>query len=80
MFGSYGHDYKNASAEELVRWDNIITKAGCRGRTTGDIYRKWDPSNDMFDEAIAKSMSHTWWLEIKRCVKLCDNDVCPKKR
>jgi len=40
LSGSYGHDYCNASAAELVHWNNVATKAECRGRTICDIYRK----------------------------------------
>ena len=29
MTGSYGHEYATTTVEEIVRWDNIITKAGC---------------------------------------------------
>lgn len=80
MSGSYGHEYATATVEELVRWDNIITKAGCRGRSTsGDIYRKWDANDDMFDGDIANAMNHSRWLQIKRCIKLCDNDAAKKK-
>ena len=39
MTGSYGRNYNNATAAELVHWDNVVTKSGYRGRTTGDIYR-----------------------------------------
>ena len=59
MSGSYGHDYCNASAAELVHWDNVVTKTGCRGQTTGDIYRKWDVRDDMFDSDIAACMHHS---------------------
>ena len=46
MPGSYSRDYNNATAAKLVHCDNVVTRAGCRGQTTGDIYRKWDVNDD----------------------------------
>ena len=80
MCGSYGHQYYPATAEEFVVWDNIVTKCGCRGRINGDLYRKWDSSDDSYDCEIAGAMNQSRWLEIKRCYKLCDNDLLPKRR
>ena len=33
----------------------------------------------MFDGDIANAMNHSRWLQIKRCIKLCDNDAAKKK-
>jgi hypothetical protein len=79
LFGSYGHDYKTASIEELVHWDHLIIKSGVNGGISdGAIYRRWKTGGAYCPE-IAKTMTYHRYLQIKRSVKLCDNDKAPKK-
>ena len=33
----------------------------------------------MRDSAITEAMHHMWWLQLKRAIKLCDNDLAPKQ-
>ena len=77
----YGHDYKMITLDELVKWDGILMKDGVLGGSNGAMLRRWDTrvDNAMFDAAISKAMTKTRYLEIKRCIKLCNNKECPKR-
>jgi hypothetical protein len=77
--GSYGHSFKEAMVEELLRFDSVVIRDGVHGGTDGAIYRRWRQGETTFDKEIAKSISHTRWLQLKRTYKLCDNQAAPKK-
>mmetsp|Transcript_30480 Transcript_30480/g.35148 ORF Transcript_30480/g.35148 Transcript_30480/m.35148 type:complete len:90 (+) Transcript_30480:877-1146(+) len=70
MCGSHSHDYETAPAEEFVVWDKIVTKSSCRGRIHRYNYQKWDCNNDMYDSAIAETIHHSRWFQLKRAIKL----------
>ena len=40
IYGSYGHTYATASAEEFMIWDIIVTNSNYIGIIHGDIYIK----------------------------------------
>ena len=71
MYGSYGHNYKTATAEELLRWDSCVAMSGVIGLLKGGaIYRRWKPDDKAFDSEIDAAMPYTRWLAIKRYVYL----------
>ena len=79
MGGSYGHTFKEVMLEELLHFDSVVIRDGVHGGTDGAIYRRWREGETTFDKDIARSISHTRWLQLKRTYKLCDNDLAPKK-
>ena len=71
MYGSYGHKYKTATAEELLQWDSCVAMSGVSGQLKGGaIYRRWKPDDKAFDSEIDASMTYSRWLAIKRYVGL----------
>ena len=78
MGGSYGHSFKNPLSFELVRFDSAVLRDGVHGGSNGGIFRRWCDSNGCYDPKIAASQTHTRWLQIKRCYKLCDNSTAIK--
>jgi hypothetical protein len=77
--GSYGHEFKPVLAQELVHFDAALVRDGVHGGSDGAIYRRWQTSSTIFDTRIADSITHTRWLQIKRTLKLCDNESAPKR-
>jgi hypothetical protein len=77
--GSYGHEFKQVLAQELVHFDAALVRDGVNGGSDGALYRRWQPTSTIFDARIADSITHTRWLQIKRTIKLCDNDSAPKR-
>jgi hypothetical protein len=77
--GSYGHEFKPILAQELLHFDAALIRDGVHGGSDGALYRRWQTSSTIFDPRIANSITHTRWLQIKRTIKLCDNDLAPKR-
>ena len=42
------------------------------------MYWRWVDGSD-YDEVVAESIDHSRWLQIKRIVKLNNNDTSPKR-
>jgi hypothetical protein len=76
--GSYGHRFKSIDLHELVHFDGVVVRDGVRGGSNGALYRRWMDGADQ-DELIAESIHHCRWLQIKRCIKLCNNETAPKR-
>jgi hypothetical protein len=64
--GSYGHSFKEVMLEELLHFDSVVVRDGVHGGTDGAIYRRWREGETTFDKDVAKSISHTRWLQLKR--------------
>ena len=79
MYGSYGHSYQTVNVEELVKWDACVFMSGVKGKLDGSIYRRWKKNDKAYDEDIENEMTHSRWLQIKRTLKLCDNDSSPRR-
>jgi hypothetical protein len=77
--GSFGHSFKTPLVKEFVRFDCAITKDGACGGTRGAIHLRWKPGQDNFIEGIANSLSHTRYLQLKRVMKLNDNDKSQRR-
>jgi len=76
-----GHNFETTNAAELLRWDGVLVTDGIRGGSKGAMLRRFDnyPGSKSHDPDIAKAFTKTRWLELKRCVKLCNNLTVPKK-
>jgi hypothetical protein len=77
--GSYGHTFTSIKPTELVWFDGILILGGAKGGTDGAIHRCWDCTDLSYESIVASSMPLTRFLQIKRCLKLCDNTTSPKK-
>jgi hypothetical protein len=64
---------------DLVHYDAIMVHDGVHGRADGAIYRCWN-DDSAYNPDIARAITHTCWLQIKRCIKLCNSEVEPKRR
>jgi hypothetical protein len=76
--GSYGHRFKTVDLHELVHFDGVVVRDGVRGGSNGALYRRWMEGAD-HDELIAESIHYCRWLQIKRVIKLCNNETSPKR-
>lgn len=76
--GSYGHKFKNVTLDELVRFDGVVVRDGVKGGSNGAIYRRWMNGAD-YDSLTQGSITHTRWLQIKRVMKLNNNQTSPKR-
>jgi hypothetical protein len=76
---SYCHSLKEIMLEELLHFNSVVIRDGVHGRMDGAIYCRWREGETMFDKDVAKSISHTHWLQLKRTYKLYGNDAAPKK-
>lgn len=72
--GSYGHKFKPVDLAELVHFDGVVVRDGVRGGSNGALYRRWMTGGADEDEFIVDSMRHCRWLQIKRVIKLCNNE------
>jgi hypothetical protein len=59
-----------------------LIRDGALNGSDGAIHERWNKKAEdqkMFCPKIAGPMSHTRFLKLKRCYKLCDNDKAPKR-
>jgi hypothetical protein len=75
LSGLYEHSFKEVMLEELLHLDSVVVCDGVHGRMDGC----WREGETRFDKDVAKSISHTCWLQLKRAYKLCNKDAAPKK-
>ena len=67
--GTYGHKFRNTTAEELVNWDGIVAR-----NRNKDVGNSWMSSEENeYDPLIYETMSFSRWRDLKYCMKLC----CP---
>jgi hypothetical protein len=78
MAGTYGHQFKPVTLDEIVRFDGIVHRHGVRGGGPG-IHLRWDPTDSDYDDTVYNAMSHTRFLQIKRMIKLNNNFLAPKR-
>ena len=76
---SYGHEWNCTSMKELVHFDGVLVRDGVLGGTQGAFHRRWQADGPCYSKHIAKSMTLTRFGELKRSMKLCNNDKCPKR-
>jgi hypothetical protein len=77
--GSCGHSFKEVMLEELLHFDSVMIRDGVHGGTGGAIYCRWQEGETIYDKDVARSISHTRWLQLKRTYKLCNNQTAAKK-
>ena len=64
---------------EFVKFDGCVVRDGEKGGGDGAIYRRWQPGLASLDEFIQSSLSLERWVQLKRILKLCNNDPAPKR-
>ena len=79
MGGSYGHNWTPTTSKELVTFDGVLVRDGVLGGTQGALHRRWDKLGPCYSPEIARMMTLTRFGELKRNIKLCNNDKAPKK-
>lgn len=77
--GQYGHQMKPVRFDEIVHFDGVVIRDGVLGGSRGALYRRWMKGCSMYDRVISESLSHTRFLQIKRVLKLCNNNKAPKR-
>ena len=77
----YGHKFVNVTPAECVLWDGVVVMDGVRGGSKGAMMRRFDKREDntAYDKYCDAAMTKTRWLEMKRVVKLCNNQRAPKR-
>ena len=75
----YGHDVDEAKTWEFVRFDGVLVRDGVRGGGDGAIYRRWNVMSSTNDKHISSSLSLSRWFNLKRLLKLNNNDLSPKR-
>jgi len=77
----YGHHWVNTNPTELLQWDGVTVMDSVRGGSNGGILRRFDKrdGNTAYDQYIDQAFTKTRWLELKRVVKLCNNNTAPKR-
>lgn len=75
----YGHHFKSTNPPELIHFDGVLFHDGVLGGSNGAIYRRFDTSNVMYSREVSHSITLTRFHEIKRTIKLCNNDAAPKR-
>ena len=77
--GTYGHKFENVTAKELANWWGVIFRDAALGGSGGALHRRFKPGNSQSDSQIERCMTERRYLQIKRVMKLNDNDTSPKK-
>ena len=76
--GPMKHKYKLLELYEIVRYFGVVLRDGALGGSHGDIHRRWREGPAQ-DDDICMSIYHSRWLQIKRVIKLCDNNFAKKR-
>jgi len=75
---TYGHKVEELKLHECIRFDGCVVRDGVRGGGEGAIYRRWQTSNASSDPIVQNAMTLSRWVQIKRVLKLCNNDKAKK--
>ena len=76
--GLYGYNYKPLKLAEIMRFDGVVVRDGVKGGSNGAIHRRYLNGAD-YDIQIASSLTYRRFLQIKRVIKLCNNESSPKR-
>ena len=77
-----GHSFKSIAFHEAVNWDGVVVMDGALGGSSGAILRRFDdsrPDNTCFSSHIAEAFTKSRYPQIKRVIKLCDNQSAPRR-
>ena len=76
---SYGHQWNLTNSKELTNFDGILVRDGVLGGSQGALHRRWEVGGPCYSKDIANVMTLTRFGELKRSIKLCNNDAVPKR-
>ena len=76
---TYGHKIEEIKQPEYVRFDGCVVRDGVRGGGDGALYRRWQRGSSSSDDLIQNSMTLERWVQLKRVLKLCNNDTAKKR-
>eukprot|EP00957_Ditylum_brightwellii_P188523 14352308-Ditylum_brightwellii.AAC.1 len=76
--GAYSKKIENIKIDELVKWNGILICNGECGGSDGGIHRQWQEGAD-YDPHIDDTMQHSKLLQIKRTLKLNNNEKTSKR-
>ena len=79
MGASYGHNWTPTTSKELVNFDGVLVRDGVLGGTQGALHQRWDQVGPCYSADIARAMTLTRFGELKRSIKLCNNDKAAKR-
>ena len=79
LLGSYFHNFKFPTMDELVKFNGVVVRYRVRGGINGALYRRWQYNGSDFGEERSNSINLGRWLHIKSFVKLCNNKDAPKR-
>ena len=75
----YGHRWESVTPQDIVRYFAILIWDGVLGGSHGALYQRWDPNSPKYSPDIVAAMSLSRFGEIKRFIKLCNNDKGRKR-
>ena len=76
---TYGHKIQEVQLPEYVHFDGCLVRDGVRGGGDGAIYRRWQDNTSASDNYIQDSISLQRWHQLKRILKLNNNDRAIKR-
>jgi hypothetical protein len=76
----YGHDIPEVQMPEIVRFDGCVYRDGIRGGGDGALYRRWLKGSACEDVHVMNALSLHRFHQIKRIIKLNNNDSESCKR
>ena len=62
-----------------MHFDAVHIRDGFHGGSDGALYRRWQKSSTISDPRIADNTTHMQWLQINCTIKLCGNNLAPKR-
>ena len=75
----YGHKFNLVNETEMVRWTGVTIRNGSLNGEPGDIYKRFQRSDDLFDSPTASAMPFSRWTAIKSNFKMNVNTMNPEK-
>jgi len=75
----FGHNWVPPSVTEMIRWVAIPIRHGALDGKPGSLSSRWKQSDPRYDDIIAKAMTYSRFLQLKRYMKLNNNSSEPAR-
>jgi hypothetical protein len=75
----FGHNWVPHSVTEMIRWTAIPIRHGALDGKPGSLSSRWKQSDPRYDDIIAKAMTYSRFLQLKRYMKLNNNSSEPAR-